>query len=364
VAERSSIVTASVDSARRDEFAERMLGILNGGALSLMISIGHRSGLFDVMGRTSFATSEELADSAGLNERYVREWLGAMVAGAIVEFEPAGRRYRLPPEHAASLTRDARPNNLAATAQWVPLLASVEDDVLTCFERGGGVPYESFHRFHEVMAEESDQTVVAALCESILPLVPGLVARLETGIDVVDVGCGSGRALNRMAHAYPKSRFTGFDVSEDAVAAGSTEAEERGLKNVRFEVRDATRLGPEEAYDLVTAFDAIHDQARPAEVLAAIARALRPDGVFLMQDIRGTSKVEEDARHPLGAFLYTVSCLHCMTVSLAASGAGLGAMWGVETARRMLDDAGFADLEVETLPHDVMNFYYVARKST
>jgi SAM-dependent methyltransferase len=356
-------VTGTLDTARRDAFAERLLGILNGGALSLMISIGHRSGLFDVMGRTTFATSEEIADSAGLQERYVREWLGAMAAGEIVEYEADGRRYRLPPEHAACLTRDARPNNIAATAQWIPLLAQVEDHVLECFERGGGVPYEAFHRFHEVMAEESDQTVVSALCESILPIVPGLVDRLSAGIDVVDVGCGSGRALNRMAHAYPKSRFTGYDVSVDAIETARAEADERALRNVRFEIRDAALLGPAEAYDLVTAFDAVHDQAKPAEVLSAISRALRPGGVFLMQDIRGTSRVEEDARHPLGAFLYTVSCLHCMTVSLAASGAGLGAMWGVETARRMLDEAGFTDLEVETLPHDLMNFYYVARKA-
>jgi SAM-dependent methyltransferase len=355
-------MTATLDAARRDAFAERLLGILNGGALSLMISIGHRSGLFDVMGRASFATSEAIADSSGLQERYVREWLGAMVAGGIVEYEPAERSYRLPPEHAALLTRDARPNNLAATAQWVPLLASVEDDVLACFERGGGVPYEAFHRFHEVMAEESDQTVVATLCESILPLVPGLIERLETGIDVVDVGCGSGRALNRMARVYPKSRCVGFDHSARAIAIARAEAEDLALKNVRFEVRDATKLGPAGGYDLVTAFDAIHDQADPATVLSAIARGLRPGGVFLMQDIRGSSRVEEDARHPLGAFLYTVSCLHCMTVSLAARGAGLGAMWGVETARRMLDEAGFADLEVRTLPHDLMNFYYVARR--
>ena len=355
-------MTATLDAARRDAFAERLLGILNGGALSLMISIGHRSGLFDVMGRETFATSDALADSSGLQERYVREWLGAMVAGGIVEYQPAGRSYRLPPEHAALLTRDARPNNLAATAQWVPLLASVEDDVLTCFQRGGGVPYEAFDRFQEVMAEESDQTVVATLCETILPIVPGLVERLATGIDAADVGCGSGRALNRMAHEYPKSRFVGYDVSARAVAAARAEAEDRALKNVRFEVRDAVKLGPAGAFDLVTAFDAIHDQAEPVAVLDAIARALRPGGVFLMQDIRGTSRVEDDARHPLGAFLYTVSCLHCMTVSLAARGAGLGAMWGVETARRMLLEAGFADLEVEALPHDVMNLYYVARK--
>jgi len=353
-------MAATLDTTRRDAFAERMIGILNGGALSLMISIGHRAGLFDVMSGQGFVTDRALAALAGLHERYVREWLGAMVTGGIVEYE-RGAGYRLPAEHAASLTRAARPANLATTAQWIPLLASVEDQVLACFERGGGVPYSSFARFHEVMAEESDQSVVARLCEAILPLVPGLVPALERGADVLDVGCGSGRALNRLAWTYPESRFTGYDVSAEAVSAARAEAAERGLRNVRFEVRDVADLRRRDEFDLVTAFDAIHDQTRPAEVLAAIARALRPEGTFLMQEIRGSSRVEEDALHPLGAFLYTVSCLHCMTVSLAAGGAGLGAMWGVETAKRMLDEAGFAKVDVKTLPHDLLNFYYLAR---
>ena len=354
--------TPPCDLAKREAFAERLLGILNGGALSLMLSIGHRAGLFDVMSRQGAATSEALAASSGLEERYVREWLGAMVAGGVVDYDPAERAYRLPPEHSAWLTREARPHNLAATAQWIPLLGRVEDEVLACFERGGGVPYSSYQRFQEVMAEESDQTVVASLSESVLPLVQGLDAALARGIDVLDVGCGSGRALNRMARSFPASRFTGYDLSTEAVAAARSEAAHGALRNVRFEVRDVADLEHEAAFDLVTAFDSIHDQARPAEVLEVIAAALRPEGVFLMQDVHGTSHVELDAAHPLGAFLYTVSCLHCMTVSLAADGAGLGAMWGVETARRMLGEAGFTKVEVKTLPHDVMNLYYVARR--
>jgi 2-polyprenyl-3-methyl-5-hydroxy-6-metoxy-1,4-benzoquinol methylase len=285
-----------------------------------------------------------------------------MVAGGVVEYAPTERTYRLPPEHAACLTRAARPNNLAATAQWVPLLGSVEDPVVECFARGGGVPYAAYDRFHQVMAEESDQSVVAVLLERIVPLIPGLREALGRGIHALDVGCGSGRALCTLAAAFPRSRFVGFDLSAEAIGAARAEAAERGLHNVRFEVRDVADLEREGAFDLVTAFDAIHDQAAPAAVLAAVARALRPDGVFLMQDIRGTSRVEEDARHPLATFLYTVSCLHCMTVSLAAGGAGLGAMWGVETARRMLAEAGFARIDVRTLEHDLMNFYYVARK--
>lgn len=352
----------ALDEGRREAFGERLLGVLNAGALALMVSIGHRTGLFDVMAGRPFATSHAIADLAGLHERYVREWLGAMVAGGVVEFDPRACSYRLPPEHAACLTRAARPGNLAATAQWIAILGGVEDSVVECFERGGGVPYQAYERLHEVMAEGSDQTVVAVLLEAILPAVPGLPAALAGGIDVLDVGCGRGRALNRMAAAFPRSRFLGVDLAGEAIAAARAEAGDRGLRNVRFEVHDVVELGREACFDLVTAFDAIHDQADPAAALAAVARALRGGGTFLMQDVRGTSRVDEDARHPLAAFLYTVSCLHCTTVSLAAGGAGLGAMWGVETARRMLAEAGFGEADVRTLDHDPMNLYYVARK--
>ncbi len=350
------------DARKADAFGEKFLGILNGGALALMTSVGHRTGLFDVMAGMEPASSREIATEAGLDERYVREWLGAMVTGGVVEYDSTYGEYRLPAEHAAVLTRQARPNNMAATSQWVPLLASVEDEIVGCFERGGGVPYASYDRFHAVMAEESDQTVVAVLLDAILPRLPGGTGGLEQGIDVLDVGCGSGRALNLMAKTFPASRFTGYDLSAEAVAAAKREAAERGLANVRFEVRDVAEIAGTGGFDLVTAFDAIHDQADPAAVLGGIARGLRDDGVLLMQEIGGTSRLEQDVEHPMGPFLYTVSTMHCMTVSLAQGGAGLGAMWGMGVAKRMLGDAGFRSVEVEQLPHDPINRYYFARK--
>jgi 2-polyprenyl-3-methyl-5-hydroxy-6-metoxy-1,4-benzoquinol methylase len=168
--------------------------------------------------------------------------------------------------------------------------------------------------------------------------------------------------MNHLAAAYPKSRFTGYDISAEGIEAARAEARERGLANVRFAVRDAARLGHIADFDCVTAFDAIHDQARPDQVLRGIAESLRPDGVFLLQDIGGTSHVDADRANPLAAFLYTISCLHCMTVSLASGGMGLGAMWGSELAQRMLAEAGFGRVEVRQLPHDAMNLYFVARK--
>jgi SAM-dependent methyltransferase len=342
------------------EFAERLMGTLNSAAVALLLSLGHRSGLFDTLADLPPATSAEIARRAGLHERYVRKWLGGMVAARIIEIDPETRTYQLPPERAAFLSRRAAPDNIAVYAQYIPLLGQVEDDILACFQRGGGVPYERYARFHDVMAEDSGQTVVTALEPHILPLVPGLRERLARGIDVLDVGCGSGRALITLARAYPASRFTGYDLSAEGIRRARAAAEAAGLENVLFEARDLTDFEEREGYDLITAFDAIHDQKAPRQVLAGIARALRPGGTFLMQDIAGSSHHHTDRDHPLGAFLYTISCMHCMSVSLAQGGEGLGAMWGQERALEYLNAAGFGRVQVHSLEHDVQNFFYVA----
>jgi 2-polyprenyl-3-methyl-5-hydroxy-6-metoxy-1,4-benzoquinol methylase len=285
-----------------------------------------------------------------------------MVVGRIVEYDPEDGTYYLPQEHAAWLTRAATPDNIAVTTQFIPLMAQVEDGIVESFKNGGGVPYSAFPRFHEVMAEDSGQTVVAALTDHILPLVPGLTERLEAGIAVLDVGCGSGRALNLMARMFPNSRFVGYDFSEEAIAHARAEAQEHGTSNVRFEVKDAAKLDEKERYDLVTTFDAIHDQAEPAAVLKGIADALKDDGVYLMQDIAGSSHVHNNLNHPIGPFLYTISTMHCMTVSLAQGGEGLGTMWGQEKAEEMLKDAGFKKVEIKQLPHDIFNNYFIITK--
>jgi len=348
-----------LDIRSGEEFAQNLLAHLNGGAIALMISVGQRTRLFDVMADLAPSGSEQIAQAAGLNERYVREWLAAMVVARIVHYQPEGALYQLPAVAAGFLTRRASPNNLAAVAQFVPLLGSVEDSIVECFSRGGGVAYESYGRFHQIMAEESSQTVVTALHEGILPLDPGLVERLHQGIAVLDVGCGSGKALKELARSFPQSRFSGYDFSPAAVAVARAEAV--GLSNLTFEVRDAAGLQNGERFDLVTAFDAIHDQAQPDRVLSGIRTVLNPGGLFLMQDIRASSRLEQNLEHPMGPFLYTISCLHCMSVSLAQGGMGLGAAWGEQKALEMLAEAGFSRVSVHQLPHDMLNNYYLCR---
>ena len=358
-------IPTGFDSQKAEAFAGHLLSALNDGAFCLMASIGHRTGLFDAMRDQPSMTSEEIAARAGLNERYVREWLAAMVTAGAVRVDGQAFRFSLPPEHAAFLTREAKADNIAVFAQYIALLGSVEDDIVECFRKGGGVPYERYGRFHEVMAEDSGQSVLSSLESHILPLVPGLADDLRQGIRVLDVGCGRGRIMIRLAELFPRSRFLGMDLSADAIAAARNEASTRGLRNIELTAADASDLDEKAesaAFDFITTFDAVHDQARPLNVLKGIHRALKPGGLYLMQDIKGSSDVHKNVTHPLGTFLYTASCMHCMTVSLAQGGEGLGTMWGEEKTREYLQRAGFRSVEKRELAHDIQNNWYVVRK--
>lgn len=343
---------------------EQMRTILNHGMAATMIGIGHRVGLFDAMATFdgAGATSHEVAHAAGLDERYVREWLNTMTTAAIVFYDGRTDTYRLPPEHAAVTTRAAGMANMASYAQYISLCASVEDELVECFRHGGGVPYDSYDRFHAVMAESSGMRFDALLVKVMLPMVPGIVDRLRDGIRVADVGCGQGHAINVMARAFPSSTFVGIDFSERALDIGRAEAREWGLDNATFVAADAAELNGDDAYDFITTFDAVHDQARPRDMVDGIFRSLASGGYWLCADIRASSHVGENLDHPMGTFMYAVSCQHCMTVSLAYDGEGLGAMWGVQQAKQMFADAGFAEISVKTLEYDPTNNYYVCRK--
>ncbi len=215
------------------DFSSRMLHTMNEAALALMVSVGHRTGLFDVMAAMPAATSAEIASNAALDERYVREWLAVMTTGKIVDHDDATGSFSLPADHAAWLTRAVGPNNLAVGMQYVGLLAAVEDQIVDCFRHGGGVPYSGFPKFQGVMAEDSGAGYDASLIDVTLPLVPGLIDRLRQGIDVADVGCGSGHAANLMAEAFPRSRFAGFDFSDTGIAAARAEADRARTSRMR-----------------------------------------------------------------------------------------------------------------------------------
>ena len=334
---------------------------MNDAAIALLTSVGSQTGLFELLVERPGSTSSQLASAGGLDERYVREWLAGLTVAGIIDRDPRTGTHTLPPEHAAVLTPAAGPGNMAHLMQYVAMFGEVEQKVIRCFRTGGGLSYDDYPTFHETMAQESATVNDAALIDGILPLVNGLPDRLASGIDVADIGCGSGHALNLMAQAYPASTFVGYDFSAKALAAARGEAGAMGLGNVRFELLDVTGLDIVEGFDAITAFDAIHDQAHPDKVLFNIRRALRPRGVFLMVDIKAASRVEENVGLPWASYLYASSLFHCMSVSLGLGGAGLGTAWGREVAERMVKEAGFGAVQVLEIDTDPFNLYYVAR---
>ena len=261
-----------------EEFAGANRRNHRAASTAILLSIGHQTKLFDTLAELPAATSTQIADAAGLNERYVREWLGGVVAGRIVDYDPATQTYSLPQHRAAVLTRAAGSGQSRAGRAVHPAAGrgGAEGDRL--LSHGGGLSYSEYPRFHTLMAEESGEVFDAALVDVILPMVDGLPASLRAGVDVADFGCGSGHAVNVMASAFPASRFVGIDFSAEGLAAGTAEARRLGLTNATFEAVDVAGYDATEAFDVITAFDAVHDQAHPGQVLANIHRALRPGG--------------------------------------------------------------------------------------
>lgn len=350
------------NNSKADEFASKMFQFLNSGMLSLMISIGYKTGLFDIIAQLKPSTSQEISQASKLNERYIREWLGAMVTGNIIEYDPLTEKYFLPKEHSAFLTRKSGIDNLAVLAQYVSLMGNVEDKIVECFRNGGGLPYSEYPKFQQLQAEETARIFDSMLTNQILPLIPDINNRLNDGIRVLDVGCGRGRAVNLMGKAFSRSKFTGCDISHEGILSAKEEAKNMGLTNVQFEIKDALLVEELGKFDLITAFDTIHDQVQPTKVLKAINASLNNDGFFLMQDIAASSKVEKNIDSMLAPTLYTISTMHCMSVSLAFDGEGLGTMWGKELAVNKLTEAGFKDIKIKNVEGDIMNYYYVSRK--
>lgn len=336
-----------------------LIRVLNDGAIAVLGSIGYQTGLFETLTTLPPATSPQVADAAGLDERYVREWLAGVTAAGLVRYDPVAGTYALSPEHAPFLSGPTA-DNIARSLRYITMMGEVTPRIVEKFRTGGGLTYADYPNFHAVQAETSRAVHDVALIDTILPLT-GAVAALRRGIDVVDIGCGQGHAVNLMAREFPRSRFSGLDLSAEALQPAREEAAAWGLSNVTFTRCDIAEPAEPAAYDLVTAFDAIHDQARPAQVLANARAALRPHGTFLMVDFNASSRLERNLALPWASLVYALSTMHCMSVSLGQGGAGLGTAWGVELAEQMLHEAGFVEVEQHHLDADPFNVYVVAR---
>lgn len=352
--------SSEVSTGAVQTFMEKVLGDYAGANAFFMAAIGDRLGLFNNLAARGTATSPELAVRTGLQERYVREWLAGMAAAGYLTYEPDTGRYALPAEHAPVLAEEAGRFFLGyAFFEYSTNYGQTFHRLLGAFRDGGGVPQDLFG---EEVTEAIDRST-APWCEHLLvpewlPAMPDVLAKLQAGATVADVGCGRGRAVINLARAFPACSVVGYDVYEPAVVAAQSRAAAAGLSDrVRFEVRDVVR-GLPQRFDVVTTFDVVHDSVDPGRLLRAIHDSLKPDGRYLCVDINCSERPEDNVG-PLSTVLYGVSLAYCMTVSLAEGGEGLGTL-GLHEAKltELASETGFS--QVRRVPiEDPFNNLYV-----
>ncbi len=333
----------SIDQAKAEAFVGKVLADTTSLAVTVMSSIGDRLGLFKSLARQGPATSEELADRAHVNERYAREWLGAMASAGYLEYDPASRRFTLPPEHVPVLAQEGGPVFFGGVQQEMVGLVGPFNQLLEAFRSGGGVPMEAYDpSAWEGVARFTNGWFENLLVPVWLPAMPDVQAKLEHGARIADVGCGQGRALIKLAQTYPQSRYVGYDNFAPGIEQATANAGAAGVADrVRFEHRDVSEGLPEQ-YDVITTFDVVHDAVNPRGLLRAIRNGLQPDGRYVCLEINSSDKLEENAG-TLGAFFYSCSVLYCMTTSLAHHGEGLGTVGLPESKMRELSaEAGFS----------------------
>ena len=353
-------------------FSEKMIDILNYGAINLAMAIGYRTGLFDVMDEFESPQSiNDISNQAGLSPRYVQEWLGVMTTAEIVELSQKDdeNRYYLPKRCGDLITRRAGNSNLGVYTQEIPLLTTCAmEAVIAGFSSGEGVTYDHYPKFQTFMSQLANAKHRQVLVNKFLPSVENnrIVQRLKAGIQVCDLGCAEGVAVILMAESFPQSRFVGIDISSEAIEEARRQTRRKKIENLDFMVLDAADLKNNREmkgfFDYVTAFDVIHDQTRPLDVLLGVNHILRPDGRFSMVDIAAKSDLADNLDHPMGPFLYTVSLMHCLPVGLVGGGTGLGMMWGREKAVEMLKEARFQQIQVMEMPDDPFNLHFFCSK--
>lgn len=332
-----------MDRERTAAFLDHFVGYASGATTMALLAVADRCGLLSWLGEHESGTVQEISEGAELEARYVQEILSGLAAAGALDYDAETGVFTLPPEHALFLSDSSSPYFMGGWIDMVPTLMRQIDGVAHATRHGGGVGFEEFGT---AMIRGIDRGNAPSqqvfLTKRWLPAVSGLVERLTDGIRVADVGCGSGTAAILMADTYPETTVLGFDVSEEALSIARSRA--NSTNNVTFETYSAEGIPLEPPFDLITAFDVIHDLADPLAGLERIREALADDGQFLLMEPNASSRLEDNLDDH-GALVYGISTMHCMTQSLAVDGAGLGAAWGREMAEEYAREAGFSGFE-------------------
>jgi SAM-dependent methyltransferase len=338
---------------------DRFMGLVTGAATLGVVGVADRVGLFAKLAGQGPLTLEEVVERTRLERRYLEEILSALAAGGILTYDPDGRTFELPEAHAACLADEGSPYLLAGWSQIVPALLHAIPGVATATREGGGVPFAEFGPdMVQGIARSNAPGTRVLLVRKWLRALPEVVARLEAGIRVADVGCGVGAAATTLARAFPGSTVVGFDVDLRSIEHARKMAREEGVTNVTFERIAAESIPTHEPFDFVMSFDTIHDMVDPRAALRRIREAIHPEGTYLMVEPSAGDTLEENLG-PGGALMYAMSTLHCMTVSLAHGGEGLGAAWGARRAEELCREAGFSRFDRLDVQNPFNAFYAV-----
>jgi SAM-dependent methyltransferase len=336
---------------------ERVVRDVGGAFAAGLAYIGDRLGLFRALAASGPVTSVQLAGRLHLNERYLHEWLKGMVAAEYVEHDALNDTYFMTPDQQDALANEESPVFAAGAFQITIPSFVLTDRIVDAFRNGGGVPFADFGPEVPLAIDRLHRAAFERRLVSVwLAAVPGLQARLEQGITVLDVGCGVGRSTAAVAHAFPRSHVLGVDP--DVTSIDHARRLAHGVPNATFHAATVAELGAERRYDLVLAIDCIHDMVDPVAALRAIRSRLATDGTLFWAEPTGSHRPMEN-RNPLGKMRANLSPFHCLTVSLAHGGAGLGTLIGEAGVRFLAIEAGFARMERVDVDDVFQQFFVV-----
>ncbi len=350
-----------INQEKAEAFVGKVFSDTTAAGITIMAAIGDRLDLFKKLAMQGSATSVELAARANLSERYVREWLGSMSSAGYLEYDPISRRFTLPPEHIPALAQERGPYFFGGIQQQLLGMIKPLDQIIDAFRHGGGVPQSAYSDdVWEGLERFSAGWFDNFLIQEWLPKLPEVEATLKRGAYLADVGCGRGRALIKLAEAYPKSSFVGYDAFEPTIDKATQNAVAAGVSDrVRFVHLDGSQGLPEQ-YNVVTTFDVVHDAVDPRGLLRSIRKSLKPGGRYVCLDTNCADRLEDNAG-PMGAMLHCVSVLYCMTTSLAHDGEGLGTAGLPESKlRELCREAEFGEVRRVPLDNPFNNLYEVA----